>query len=97
MDRGGVPLGIFRDTRYHEYYLTLEPDEVLVLYTDGVTEAMNPNGEEFGRERLADSVKAARSLSAKDLITSVQTDVLNWTDGAGAADDITFFVVKALP
>jgi sigma-B regulation protein RsbU (phosphoserine phosphatase) len=97
MDKGGVPLGIFRDTRYHEYYLTLEPDEVLVLYTDGVTEAMNPNGEEFGRERLADSVKAARSLSAKDLITSVQTDVLNWTDGAGAADDITFFVVKALP
>jgi sigma-B regulation protein RsbU (phosphoserine phosphatase) len=97
MDRGGVPLGIFRDTRYHEYYLTLEPDEVLVLYTDGVTEAMNPNGEEFGRERLATSVKAARSLSAKDLITSVQTDVLNWTDGAGATDDITFFVVKALP
>src|SRR5687767_9336165 len=97
MDRGGVPLGIFRDTRYHEYYLTLEPDEVLVLYTDGVTEAMNPKGEEFGRERLANSVKAARSLSAKDLITSVQTDVLNWTDGAGATDDITFFVVKALP
>jgi sigma-B regulation protein RsbU (phosphoserine phosphatase) len=97
LDRGGVPLGIFRDTRYHEYYLTLEPDEVLVLYTDGVTEAMNPNGEEFGRERLATSVKAARSLSAKDLITSVQTDVLNWTDGAGATDDITFFVVKALP
>jgi len=96
MDRGGVPLGIFRDTRYHEYYLTIEPDEVLVLYTDGVTEAMNPSGEEFGRERLANSVKVARNLSAKDLIMSVQKDVLDWTDGGGATDDITFFVVKAL-
>jgi phosphoserine phosphatase RsbU/P len=96
MDRGGVPLGIFRDTRYHEYYLTLQPDELLVLYTDGVTEAMNRVGEEFGRDRLADSVKAARWLSAKDLIMSVQKDVLDWTDGGGATDDITFFVVKAL-
>jgi sigma-B regulation protein RsbU (phosphoserine phosphatase) len=96
MDRGGVPLGIFRDTRYHEYYLTIEPDELLVLYTDGVTEAMNPSGEEFGRDRLADSVKAARRLSAKDLIMAVQKDVLDWTDGRGATDDITFFVVKAL-
>ena len=42
MERGEVPLGMFRDTRYHEYYLTIEPDEVLVLYTDGVTEAKNP-------------------------------------------------------
>lgn len=97
MDRGGVPLGMFRDTRYHEYYLTIEPDEVLVLYTDGVTEAMSPSGEEFGRDRLANSVKAARSLRAKDLIVSIQKDVLDWTDGRGATDDITFFVVKALP
>ena len=62
MDRGGVPLGIFRDTRYHEYYLTIEPDELLVLYTDGVTEAMSPSGEEFGRDRLANSVKASQAL-----------------------------------
>ncbi|MBA2527629.1 MAG: SpoIIE family protein phosphatase [Pyrinomonadaceae bacterium] len=96
MERGGVPLGMFRDTRYHEYYLTIEPDELLVLYTDGVTEAMSPRGEEFGRERLADSVKAARSLRAKDLIMAVQKDVLDWTGGLGATDDITFFVVKAL-
>jgi phosphoserine phosphatase RsbU/P len=96
MERGGVPLGIFKDTRYHEYYLTIQPDELLVLYTDGVTEAMSPSGEEFGRERLVNSVKAASRLSAKDLITAVQKDVLDWTDGQGATDDITFFVVKAL-
>lgn len=96
MDRGGVPLGMFRDTRYYQYYLTIEPEEVLVLYTDGVTEAMSATGEEFGRDRLAESARAARHLNAKDLIASVQRDVIAWTDGRGATDDITFFVVKAL-
>jgi sigma-B regulation protein RsbU (phosphoserine phosphatase) len=76
--------------------LTMEPNELLVLYTDGVTEALSPSGEEFGRERLAESVKQARHLSSKDLIMSVQKDVLDWTDGRGATDDITFFVVKTL-
>jgi sigma-B regulation protein RsbU (phosphoserine phosphatase) len=96
LDRGNIPLGIFNDTRYHEYYLTLEPDDVFVLYTDGVTEAANLEGEEFGRSRLAESVKAARHLSAKQLIAAVQRDVLDWTQGEGATDDITFFVIKAL-
>jgi sigma-B regulation protein RsbU (phosphoserine phosphatase) len=96
MERGGLPLGMFRDTRYHEYYLTLEAGEVLVLYTDGVTEAMNPAGEEFGRERLARSVRAAAHLSARDLILALHRDVNEWTDGRGAGDDATFFVIKSL-
>src|SRR5213595_2799124 len=47
-ERGGVPLGMFRDTRYYKHYLTIAPGELLVLYTDGVTEATNPAGEEYG-------------------------------------------------
>lgn len=97
LDRGNIPLGIFSDTRYHEYYLTVEPGQLFVLYTDGVTEATNLTGEEFGRQRLAESVKAARNLSAKELIGAVQRDVLAWTQGQGATDDITFFVIKSLP
>ena len=96
IESGEVPLGMFRDTRYYEYYLTIQPNEVFLLYTDGVTEALSPSGEEFGRPRLAESVKAARSLNAKDLIAAVHRDVIDWTDGRGATDDITFFVVKAL-
>jgi sigma-B regulation protein RsbU (phosphoserine phosphatase) len=96
IERGSVPLGMFRDTRYHEYYLTTEPGEVLVLYTDGVTEAQNPQGEEFGRERLAEAVKAHRQLGARELITTVHKEVIAWTDGRGATDDVTFFVIKAL-
>jgi len=96
IDRGSIPLGMFRDTRYHEYYLTTEPGDVLMLYTDGVTEAQNPQGEEFGRDRLAQAVKANRGLGARELITTVHTEVLAWTDGRGATDDVTFFVIKAL-
>jgi sigma-B regulation protein RsbU (phosphoserine phosphatase) len=96
IDRGSVPLGMFRDTRYHEYYLTTEPGEVLVLYTDGVTEAQNSQGEEFGRERLAQAVKTNRALSARELITAVHHEVIAWTDGRGATDDVTFFVIKAV-
>jgi phosphoserine phosphatase RsbU/P len=95
-ERGGLPLGMFRDTRYHEYYLSFQPGDVLVLYTDGATEARNPNGEEFGRERLAEAVKANSDLSARDLVASLQREVLDWTDGVGAGDDVTFFVIKAL-
>jgi sigma-B regulation protein RsbU (phosphoserine phosphatase) len=96
IERGGLPLGMFRDTRYHEYYLSFERGDLLVLYTDGVTEANNPSGEEFGRERLADAVKANTTLSARELIATLHREVLNWTDGVGAGDDVTFFVIKAL-
>src|SRR5438309_11731547 len=56
-ERGGVPLGMFRDTRYYEYFQTIEPGEVFVLYTDGVTEEMNSTDEEYGRDRLVTAVR----------------------------------------
>jgi phosphoserine phosphatase RsbU/P len=96
IERGGLPLGMFRDTRYYEYYQAIEPGQVLVLYTDGATEAEGANGEEYGRERLEAAVRASRHLSARELITAIQQDVLAWTDGRGASDDMTFFIVKAL-
>jgi sigma-B regulation protein RsbU (phosphoserine phosphatase) len=96
MERGGLPLGMFRNTRYYAYYQAIEPGQILVLYTDGVTEATSQNGEEYGRDRLEEAVRANRDLSARDLITAIQQDVLVWTEGRGATDDMTFFIVKAL-
>ncbi len=96
IDKGSLPLGMFRDTRYHEYYLTTEPGDVLLLYTDGVTEAQNSQGEEFGRARLADAARLYQHLSAGELITAVKNEVMDWTEGQGATDDATFFVIKAI-
>ena len=95
-ERGGVPLGMFRDSRYYEYYATIGPGEVLVLYTDGVTEAENSASEEYGRERLVDAVRRCRNLSAREMIDYIHQDVIDWTEGRGATDDVTFFIVKAL-
>src|SRR5713226_5812461 len=96
IERGGLPLGMFRETRYYEYFLSLEPGEMLVLYTDRATEALNQAGEGFGRDRLAEVVKAACTLTAREVIASLEREVLEWTDGLGATDDVTFFVIKAL-
>ena len=95
-ERGGVPLGMFRDSRYYEYYATIAPGQILVLYTDGVTEATNPSGEEYGKDRLAEAVRNARDLPAREMIDVLHRDLMQWTDGQGASDDVTFFILKAL-
>jgi len=95
-ERGGVPLGMFRDSRYYEYFETIESGEVLVLYTDGVTEAMNAAGEEYGRERLIAAVRECRGQSAREMIDFMHRDLITWTEGQGVHDDVTFFIVKAL-
>jgi phosphoserine phosphatase RsbU/P len=95
-ERGGVPLGMFRDSRYYEYYETIDPGQILVLYTDGVTEATNHAGEEYGRDRLVDAIHRSRDLAAREMIDFLHRDLMEWTDGRNPPDDVTFFVVKAL-
>lgn len=96
VERGGLPLGMFKDSRYYEYYLPLESGQTLVLYTDGATEATGANGEEYGSERLGNAVREGQGLSARELIDAIYADVMAWTGGRGADDDITFVVVRAL-
>src|SRR6266511_3596591 len=78
-ERGGVPLGMFRDSRYYEYFATIEPGQILVLYTDGVTEAMNSQNEEYGKDRLVEAALRGRDLSARELIDFIHRDVMDWT------------------
>ena len=96
IDSGEQPLGMFQHTRYHEYHVVFEPGDVFVLYTDGATEAESPAGEEFGRDRLVEAVKASLDKPAREMIATIQMSVLEWTASAGANDDVTFFVIKAL-
>ncbi len=96
IERGGLPLGMFKDARYYEYYLPIESGQTLVLYTDGVTEAENEHGEEYGRGRLEQAVREGRDHSARELINFIHTDMLEWTAGRGATDDVTFVIIKAL-
>src|SRR2546423_652346 len=95
-ERGGVPLGMFRDTRYYEYFQMIEPGQVVVLYTDGVNEATNADGEEYGRDRLLAAVRNCRELGAREMIDFIHRELIAWTDGHGATDDVTFFIIKSL-
>src|SRR5438309_316513 len=67
-ERGGVPLGMFRDTRYYEYFATIQPGQVLVLYTDGVTEATNRTLDEYGRDRLVEAVRQCRNMGEREMV-----------------------------
>src|SRR5215831_4265384 len=95
-ERGGVPLGMFRDSRYYEYFETIEPGEAFILYTDGVTEAMSPTAEEYGRERLVAAVRQCRDQPAREMIDFIHRELIAWTEGQGLGDDVTLFIVKAL-
>ncbi|CAN5304256.1 MAG: PP2C family protein-serine/threonine phosphatase [Pyrinomonadaceae bacterium] len=96
IERGGLPLGMFNDARYYEYYLPIESGQTLVLYTDGLTEAISADGSEYGRERLERKVREGQHQSAEELIHFLYADVLDWTEGRGAGDDVTMVIVKAL-
>jgi sigma-B regulation protein RsbU (phosphoserine phosphatase) len=96
IERGGLPLGIFRDTRYYEYYLPIDAGQVLVLYTDGATEAESLEGVEYGRPRLVEAVRRCRDLPARKMIDFIYNDIFEWSGGRGATDDVTFVIIKAL-
>lgn len=96
VEYGDTPLGMFYDARYHQHFIRFEKGQVMVIYTDGITEAANAAGEEFGADRFAKSVLAGIRLPAKQLIDHVRKDVADFTERKFLDDDGTLFVVKAL-
>ena len=92
----GLVLGAVGESPYLEEVLRLEPGDVLVAYTDGVSEAFSPRGEEFGEERLREIVAAARHLSAATIVERVVAAVEIWRDGAPAHDDLTLVIARVL-
>ncbi|MBA2494749.1 MAG: SpoIIE family protein phosphatase [Acidobacteria bacterium] len=96
VEYGDLPLGMFRDTRYHQHFIKFDEKQVLVLYTDGITESANANGEEYGQERFAKRVLEGIDLSAKELIDFIRKGVADFTEQKFLSDDGTLFIVKAV-
>ena len=82
------------DTHYQEYEITLSPGDMLYLYTDGVTEAMDSEGELFSDPRLLEIVNRARDCSVKELTEWVKKEIDLFAKGAEQADDITMLALK---
>ena len=97
LEEGGLILGIFKTTTpYAEATVTLLPGDILIMYTDGVSEAMNQNNEQFSEERLEGILKKSTNLSAKEIIQQVQNELETHTQATPQSDDITMLVLKAL-
>ena len=91
---GGLPLGIKADADYREGRTHLQMGDVLVIYSDGVTEAASPNGEEFGPTRLYEVVSRNVDASAAGIRDRIESALTKFSQGTQAADDITLVIVK---
>jgi phosphoserine phosphatase RsbU/P len=91
---GGLPLGIMPNADFREGRTQLRPGDVLVVYSDGVTEAYNPKGEEFGPTRLYEVVSRNIDSSAAGIRDRIEAALTKFCQGTPAADDITLVIVK---
>ncbi|HVG34864.1 MAG TPA: SpoIIE family protein phosphatase [Pyrinomonadaceae bacterium] len=94
LSSGGLPLGIKPDAVFREGRTQLQPGDVLVIYSDGVSEAGNPQGEEFGVKRLSDTVMRNIEASASGIRDRIESALTKFSEGTAAADDITLVIVK---
>ena len=93
---GGPVLGILPPAVYFEQCEQLQAGDMLVLYSDGVTEANNPDYDEYGEERLIEVLKQHRTEPAADIVEAVTKSLAEFTSGAPQADDITLAVARRL-
>ncbi|MFQ5778570.1 MAG: PP2C family protein-serine/threonine phosphatase [Terriglobia bacterium] len=87
-------LGLFEQWDPAPQELTLSPGDTLVIYTDGVTDAMSDDGEDFGEDRLLETLEANRELSVPSLLSAVVTMVEKFS-GREQEDDLTLLVARA--
>jgi serine phosphatase RsbU (regulator of sigma subunit) len=93
-ERHGPLLGIEVGLSYEQSEIRLGTGDALLVYTDGVTEAMNEQDELYSDERLIDTVRASEAATAAELLTVVSTSVERFADGAEQADDITMIALQ---
>jgi serine phosphatase RsbU (regulator of sigma subunit)/predicted ester cyclase len=94
LEVGGVPTGLFPDADFSEDVVLLGPRDVVVVFSDGVAEALDRDGKEFGEDRLLSAVKSNPSTSAADLLNQIMSSVREFTLGAEQQDDITALVIR---
>jgi phosphoserine phosphatase RsbU/P len=95
LDAGGPVIGLMEDCVYAEGRVALEPGDVLVAYTDGISEAMNASDDEWGEEQLMEAVRPNRRVAARALIDRLMRDADAFVAGAPQHDDMTIVVVRA--
>ncbi len=94
LDKGGLIVGAFTDVRYEQDSKQLDPGDTLVVFSDGVTEALNLSADEFGEARLLSCLEANRTLPAHSLVDCLVAAIAEFTQGTTASDDLTILVLR---
>ncbi len=96
LTEGGLALGIMQNYEYKEKALGLNSGEIILFYTDGVTEAKNEKEEEFGTSRLEKTLLENQNLKAREILDKIYQEVKDFTQGTPGQDDLTMVVIKVL-
>ncbi|MGA8027555.1 MAG: PP2C family protein-serine/threonine phosphatase, partial [Bryobacteraceae bacterium] len=91
---GGMVIGLFPMARYEEASIDLRPGDVMLAFTDGVTEALNSDEEEFGEERLKNLLRRVAQLPVEEITSRISQELRGWIAEAPQHDDLTFIVMK---
>jgi sigma-B regulation protein RsbU (phosphoserine phosphatase) len=96
LTEGGMALGMFENSKYEERPLGVSPGDIIVFYTDGVTEAKNESQEEFGTRRLKRVISDSHQLGASQIQENIYNAVKEFNGVSHQEDDLTMMVIKAL-
>lgn len=91
---GGMALGVFENSEFTTKNTLLIKDEILFLYTDGITEAMDRNGDFYGQNNMIEKLKKCYNFSAKEVVENIDCSVKEFTEDFAQTDDITMLVIK---
>ena len=94
LETGGLVLGLFEQAAYEEEALRLAPGDVIIAFSDGVSEALNEAGDEYSDDRLLSAVLANRRRAPQEVLDALLADVRKFTGAATANDDVTMVVVR---
>jgi len=90
----GAAIGLVEDAEFAEKTIELQKEDLLVLYTDGITETVNLQNQEFGRERLTVLSQQENTLSVKEILQEIRQGLEEFSEGKPLADDTTIVVCK---
>ena len=93
---GGLVIGVLPDFEYDQTKIDLSPGDTLVFYTDGITEALNPEIEEFGEQQLVDIIVNYPYRTAEELRNHIYEEMISFTEGESQYDDLTLIVLQIL-
>jgi sigma-B regulation protein RsbU (phosphoserine phosphatase) len=95
-EAGGAVIGLLPEAHYQEGHFELQPGDLIVLYTDGVSESMNGQDEEWGEERLIAYAKTCSGLIAREALDCLMGAAFAFAAGAPQHDDMTLIVLRVL-